>query len=117
MSQKSKILLIGYPKSKIKSYLSHEEELTFIDGSESISLTTIAQHSPEYIVLHGCHSILDVRIVNNFPRRIINLHGAYLPWNRGGHPNLWSFLDNTPKGGSVHFIDNEVDKEELISSK
>lgn len=117
MSQRLKVLLIGYPDSKVRSYLSNEEELSFIDGSELINIETIEKYGPEYIVLHGCHSILDEKIVENFPRRIINLHGAYLPWNRGGHPNLWSFLENTPKGGSVHFIDGQVDKGELISRK
>ena len=117
MSQKLNVLLVGYPNSKVRSFLSNKEHLSFVDGNESISMQIIDKYNPEYIVLHGCHSILDESIVKKFPRRIINLHGAYLPWNRGGHANLWSFLDDTPKGGSVHFIDSGVDKGELILRK
>ena len=40
--------------------------------------------------------------------QIINCHGAYLPHNRGAHPNVWSFIDNTPKGGTIQYINENV---------
>jgi len=43
------------------------------------------------------------------PAPIINLHMAYLPWNRGAHPNFWSFYDGTASGVSIHLIDAGVD--------
>lgn len=39
----------------------------------------------------------------------INLHASYLPWNRGADPNLWSWVDSTPKGVSIHKIDPGID--------
>lgn len=110
-----KVLLIGYPESSLRTFLEREEHLVFIDGSEAISLERIDSIAPDFIVLHGCHSILRPDIVERFPRRIVNLHGAYLPWNRGGHPNVWSFVEGTPRGGSIHFIDEKVDCGELIA--
>ena len=109
-----RVLLIGYPQSKVRSFLERVEECSYINGSETITLEKINSYNPDFIVLHGCHSILNASIVARFPRRIVNLHGAFLPWNRGCHPNLWSFIEGTPKGGSVHFIDENVDQGALI---
>ena len=42
-------------------------------------------------------------------RPIVNLHISYLPFNRGSHPNYWSFVENTPKGVSIHEIDEQIE--------
>lgn len=39
----------------------------------------------------------------------INLHISYLPWNRGADPNIWSWIEGTPKGVSIHLIDRGID--------
>lgn len=43
------------------------------------------------------------------PVPAINLHISLLPWNRGADPNLWSWLEDTPKGVSIHYIDEGID--------
>tara|TARA_B100000886_G_scaffold208830_1_gene144523 strand:- start:518 stop:883 length:366 start_codon:yes stop_codon:yes gene_type:complete len=40
-----------------------------------------------------------------------------LPWNKGAHPNFWSFYDNTKKGISIHVLDGGVDTGDLIFQK
>jgi methionyl-tRNA formyltransferase len=45
---------------------------------------------------------------------IINLHISYLPWNRGADPNIWSFLENTPKGITIHKIEKGLDTGEIL---
>jgi methionyl-tRNA formyltransferase len=35
----------------------------------------------------------------------INLHLSLLPYNRGAHPNVWSIIDGTPAGATLHYID------------
>jgi len=40
---------------------------------------------------------------------VVNLHISYLPWNRGADPNLWSFLEKTPSGVTIHQIDQGID--------
>ena len=42
---------------------------------------------------------------------------SYLPYNRGAHPNFWSFYENSPKGVSIHLISKRVDKGNLILRK
>ncbi len=41
--------------------------------------------------------------------RCINLHISYLPYNKGADPNFWSFWDETPKGVSIHLMNDEID--------
>ena len=50
-------------------------------------------------------------------RPIINLHISYLPYNKGAHPNLWSFIDNTPKGVSIHEVNENIDGGPVIVRK
>ena len=59
-----RILLIGYRNSKIFDFLSSTaSKFFFIDGNEKISLDIIDSYNIDYIILHGCHSILSVDIV------------------------------------------------------
>lgn len=45
---------------------------------------------------------------------IINLHISYLPWNKGADPNIWSFLDDTPKGVTIHQINSGLDTGKIM---
>lgn len=112
-----KVLYIGYESSKIRNFLELNETTFFIDGSSYISLNFIKPHNPDLIVLHGCHSILSKDIVDLYKSKIINCHGAYLPYNRGRHPNVWSNIENTPSGGTIHLIDEDIDKGQVIFRK
>ena len=51
------------------------------------------------------------------PRGCLNLHPAFLPFNRGAHPNVWSIVDRTPAGVTVHFIDEGVDTGDIVCQK
>ena len=48
---------------------------------------------------------------------IINMHISLLPWNRGSSPNLWSFIDNTPKGVTIHILDEGLDTGDVLLQK
>ena len=65
----------------------------------------------------GYKKILDKRILNKLKRPALNLHISYLPFNRGSHPNFWSFIENTPKGVSIHEIDNGLDTGKIVFRK
>lgn len=47
----------------------------------------------------------------------INLHISMLPWNRGADPNFWSFVDDTPKGVTIHRIARGLDTGDIIFQK
>jgi methionyl-tRNA formyltransferase len=71
----------------------------------------------DFIVSYGYQYILKDDVLARFPRRVVNLHISLLPFNRGRDPNLWSFLENTPKGVSIHYIDRGVDTGGLIAQR
>jgi folate-dependent phosphoribosylglycinamide formyltransferase PurN len=63
----------------------------------------------DLVVSFGYRHILSGVVIASSPAPIVNLHISYLPWNRGAHPNFWSFYDGTPSGVSIHLIDEGVD--------
>ncbi len=51
------------------------------------------------------------------PSGCINLHPAYLPYNRGKYPNVWSIVDRTPAGVSLHYMNEGVDTGDIIARR
>lgn len=52
-----------------------------------------------------------------FPKGVLNLHPSYLPYNRGSYPNVWSIIDGTPAGATLHYIDAGVDTGDIIAQR
>lgn len=61
--------------------------------------------------------ILSADVLKKFKRPVLNLHISFLPWNRGADPNLWSFLEKTPSGISIHQIDKGIDTGPILFQK
>ena len=45
---------------------------------------------------------------------VINLHPAFLPFNRGWHTPSWSILEDTPIGATLHFMNEGIDTGDII---
>jgi methionyl-tRNA formyltransferase len=61
--------------------------------------------------------LIEKDVLDLLPNRAINLHTSLLPWNRGAYPNLWSFLDDTPKGITIHLMDERIDIGNILLQK
>lgn len=61
--------------------------------------------------------ILSREILDALHQNAVNIHNAYLPWNRGADPNIWSILENTPRGVTLHYMDAELDKGDIIAQQ
>ena len=101
-----RVLFLGYTR----------EQTTLVD--ELVNSNCEVWHTQEKIrstegfdfaISFGYKHILMKSIIESSKAPIINLHISYLPWNRGAHPNFWSFFDCTPSGVSIHLIDEGVD--------
>jgi methionyl-tRNA formyltransferase len=68
----------------------------------------------DFIVSFGYRHIISGKILNAMDTRIINIHISFLPWNRGSDPNFWSWFDDTPKGVTIHRIDQGLDTGNII---
>ena len=108
-----KILFLGYLDCKLLDFLSSNYDVTqTMDKISSIFVNEFDQ-----IVSFGYSHIIGSNIIDNIKNPIINLHISYLPYNRGCHPNFWSFLDNTPKGVTIHLIDKGIDTGNILLQK
>ena len=66
------------------------------------------------IVSFGYRHILRRPVLDACRRPPLNLHISFLPFNRGSHPNFWSFYDGTPKGVTIHEIDEGLDTGAIV---
>ena len=92
--------------SKYGDVLFHNKEFKFKEFKEF-----------DWIISYGYRYIISHHYLKNLKNPIINLHISYLPFNRGAHPNYWSFKDNTPKGVTIHFIDGGIDTGPILVQK
>lgn len=88
------------------------EEVTLY--SEKPTLTFVKELSPDIFVSYNYKYIISEEIITLMDGKIVNLHISFLPWNRGADPNLWSFLENTHKGVTIHLIDKDVDTGNIL---
>lgn len=45
----------------------------------------------------------------------LNLHPAYLPFNKGWHTPTWAILDNSKYGATLHFMTEELDAGDIVA--
>ncbi len=72
---------------------------------------------PDIIVSYNYNYIIKKEIIDMVNGNIINLHISLLPYNRGASPNFWSFIDDTPKGVTIHYVDEGIDTGDIIAQK
>tara|TARA_A100001015_G_scaffold306072_1_gene399772 strand:+ start:932 stop:1690 length:759 start_codon:yes stop_codon:yes gene_type:complete len=113
---KKKCLFLGYKnkQTKLIKFL-RQNNFEVSNTSKTITFKQIKKYN--LIISFGYKKIINSEIINKLKRPIINLHIGYLPFNRGFHPNLWSFLDNTPSGVTIHEIDKGLDTGPIIFQK
>lgn len=68
----------------------------------------------DFLVTFGWRKIVPLSVLELFPRRAINIHIGFLPYNRGADPNFWSWFDNTKKGISIHHLAEGIDTGDII---
>lgn len=47
----------------------------------------------------------------------LNLHPAYLPYNRGWHTSSWAILEGTPAGATIHVMVEDVDAGPILAQE
>lgn len=73
--------------------------------------------SPDYIISVHFQHFIPKEILEIPIHGVVNLHPAYLPYNRGWHTPSWAILDQTPYGATLHFMEEEIDAGEIIAQK
>lgn len=112
-----KILFLGGNSScSLSDWLESMGELVFFTENK-VDADYVKRINPDIIVSYNYKHILSKEVLAIPRMRAINLHISYLPWNRGAHPNVWSFIENTPNGVTIHYIDEGVDTGDIILQK
>jgi methionyl-tRNA formyltransferase len=111
-----RVLFLGPERSPTLAHLIEiGEHVDFTAGP--LDPDTVRRAQPAFLVSHRYRHIIGPQVLELVPDRAINLHIAYLPWNRGADPNLWSWIDDTPKGVTIHYIDEHVDTGDIIAQR
>ena len=112
------ILFLGYRKNKtkIKNFFRKKKFNVVELGNKQISKSDLKKNFA-LIISFGYKKIIKESIIKKLNRPIINLHMSFLPFNKGAHPNFWSFVKNTPKGVTIHEISKNIDSGPTIIRK
>ena len=113
-SPKIRILWLGYTRNQTTLVDELVQAQCEVWHTEEKIQTTVGY---DLVVSYGYRHILKKEVIESSNAPIINLHISYLPWNRGAHPNFWSFYDCTPSGVTIHLIDEGVDTGAIIYQK
>ena len=112
MEKKSILFLTNNPESMdLYQWLKDKEadkEVYVI--SNKLTLDMVKGLDPEFIVSYNYRHIIPGDVLEYMQGKAVNLHVSYLPYNRGSSPNFFSFLDNTPKGVTIHEMTEGLDK-------
>lgn len=110
------VLLLGPRREGLIEFMtSHGDHVECTE--ENINGVTDLRERYEFLVSYGYRHILKRNVIEQFHDRIVNLHISYLPWNRGADPNTWSFLEDTPKGVTIHCIDEGIDTGRILAQR
>ena len=83
-----KILFLSPHKHLIEFLQSNGDEV--IQSIEPVIDSML--EGVDFIIAYGYRRKIETYILNKFPRRAINLHIAFLPYNRGADPNELQFI-------------------------
>ncbi len=111
-----KVLLLGPARPRVETFLASVGDMVH-RYEDRLTANSEVLDGVDFIVSYGYRHLIKEDVIKKFPRRIINLHISFLPFNRGADPNLWSFLEDTPKGVTIHYIDKGLDTGEILAQK
>jgi len=79
-------------------------------------LTKLREAATDVLLSVNFGYIFPAEVLSLF-RYPVNLHTGYLPYNKGSHPNVWSIIDGTPSGVTLHLMTTNVDDGEIIARR
>ena len=90
------------------------------DGSrlrERATLEAIEVLKPEIGVSALFGYIVPPDLLDLIPSGCLNIHPAFLPYNRGAYPDVWSIIDGTPAGVTLHYMDSGLDTGDIVARR
>ena len=94
-----------------------EQGNDIVVSSDRLSVEWCISQNFDLVVSYTYRYILSTELIKAFNNNVVNLHTSYLPFNRGADPNIWSVIDGTPRGVTLHYIDEKLDHGDIIAQK
>lgn len=85
--------------------------------TEKSQLSLIDRLEPELVISSGFRHIVPEDYLTVPDLGAVNFHKAYLPYNRGANPNVWSIVEDAPAGVSLHYMTADVDAGPIIDRR
>lgn len=111
-----RVLLLGPERPRLEAFMSSLGDEVFRTESKLESVPELLDEA-EFVVSYGYRFMIRPPVLAQLPSRVINLHISLLPWNKGADPNLWSFLEDTPKGVTIHLVDEGLDTGAILAQQ
>ncbi|MDR2695268.1 MAG: formyl transferase, partial [Deltaproteobacteria bacterium] len=107
------ILFLGPACPPIEACFS-EKGHTFTRTEETLSLAWVREQGFDFGLSYRYKKIIRQDVIAYFAGKLLNMHISFLPWNRGADPNLWSYIEDSPKGVTIHRVDTGIDTGDIL---
>lgn len=111
-----RVLFAGPANSRVLAHL-REVENTVSQTRRRLHAAAPRVRRADFLVSHLYTHRVGPAVLGRFPGRAVNLHHGLLPWNRGLDSVLWSIVDGTPKGVTIHHMDAGIDTGDIIAQR
>ena len=101
---------------ELYQWLKEQEPLVY-KVTNKLTAEMVRQLAPSFVVSFNYRHIIPEDVLKLLPDKVINLHTSLLPYNRGAAPNFFSFLEDTPKGVTIHFVDEGLDTGDILCQR
>tara|TARA_B100001540_G_C15690962_1_gene589240 strand:- start:436 stop:1020 length:585 start_codon:yes stop_codon:yes gene_type:complete len=115
--EKLRCLFLGYSSKQTKIIKFLKDKKITVDQNRNKKTNSQIINKYDLCISYGYRRILNYKTLKQLKRPIVNLHISYLPYNKGIYPNLNAFINNTPKGVTIHEIDKGIDTGKIIFQK
>lgn len=85
--------------------------------TNKLTVEMIEQLEPSFVVSFNYRHLIPKDVLERMPGKVVNLHTSFLPYNRGSAPNFFSFLEDTPKGVTIHLMDSGLDTGDILCQR
>jgi methionyl-tRNA formyltransferase len=106
-------VLLGNHSKQIKRAFRSGDEISSFSDNQSLE-QYLSYERPDFLISFGYREKIPVSLLKRIGIASINLHTSLLPFNKGAHPLLWSVLEDTPTGVSIHLMREEIDDGEIL---
>ena len=77
----------------------------------------ISSLNPDFLLSVHFQSLFPPSLLEIPEVAALNLHPAYLPYNRGWHTPSWALLEDTPFGATLHVMTDKLDAGPIVHRK